>query len=250
MKKLIFILGLGLTIGMANFNKAESQVHVSINIDVQPSWGPSGYNYAEFYYLPEINVYYDVVNRLYYFPNGRRWVSGVYLPMAYSYYDFYSLYKVVINGVHTPWRHNKKHVRLYSGYCYNYAQVPIFYVMDTRYHRARVNYHGWVEPRYMPKNDGRPRSNNFSANTRNGKISGAPSYDNRREAVSTRSTQRETAVNSGSRSSNMSNSRPEVGSRSSRGTDSTVSRSSVSNSSRSTSGRSSERTGSGRSSRR
>ena len=214
MKKLIFLLGLGLIIGMVNFNKAEAQVHVSINIDIQPAWGPSGYDFAEFYYIPEINVYYNVTNRTYYYLNGRRWVSGLYLPMAYSYYDFYSLYKVVINGVRNPWRHNRNHVRLYSGYYYNYAQVPIFYVMEPRYHRARVNYHGWVEPRYMPRNNGRPHSHDFNANTRTGKINDSRyAPNNRRETVSPRSTQRNATVDNRSSRSNNRDNRPDVGNR-------------------------------------
>ena len=237
MKKLIFALGLGLIIGMANFDRAEAQVRVSVNIDIQPAWGPSGYNFVEYYFIPEINVYYDVVNNLFYFRNGRRWVSGAYLPMAYSHYDFYSLYKVVINGVRSPWKNNRRHVKLYSGYCNNYAQVPIFYVMEPRYHRARVNYHGWVEPRYMPRNSGRPYSNDFRANTRNGRISEAPSRDNRREAVSPRSPQREAAVNNRSSRSNSRDNRPEVGNRSS-------------DSNSRSGGRSSDRSGSSRSDRR
>ena len=217
MKKLIFVLGLGLIIGMVNFNKADAQVHVSINIDIQPSWGPSGYNYAEFYYIPEIDVYYDVINRIYIYSDGRRWVRGAYLPMAYNYYDFYSLYKVVINGVRSPWRHNRNHIKLYSGYRYNYAQMPIFYVMEPRYHRARVNYYGWVEPRYMPRNSGRPNSHDFRANTRTGRIGDshpAPN-NNRRDAVSPRSNnQRETTVENRSSRSNNRDSRPAVAPRS------------------------------------
>ena len=217
MKKLIFVLGLGLIIGIVNFNKAEAQVHVSINIDIQPAWGPSGYNYAEFYFIPEINVYYDVINHLYYYQNGRRWVSGMFLPMAYSYYDFYSLYKVVINGVRNPWRHHGNHVRLYSGYRYNYAQIPIFYVMEPRYHRARVNYHGWVEPRYMPRNNGRPHSHDYNANTRNGRIGDSRSVpNNRRESVSPRNTQRNATVENRSSRSNNRDNRSAVTNRSSR----------------------------------
>ena len=252
MKKLIFVLGLGLIIGMANFNKAGAQVHVSINVDIQPAWGPSGYNYAEFYYIPEINVYYDVVNHRYHYLNGRRWVSGAYLPMAYSYYDFYSLYKIVINGVRSPWRHNKNHVKLYSGYFYNYSQMPIFYVMEPRYSRARVNYHGWVEPRYMPRNNGRPHSHDFNTNTRNGKINNSRSAtNNKRETISPRSTQRNATVDNRSSRSNGRDSRPEVDNRSSsRNSESTVRSRSGNKSSDSTKERSSGRSENSRSGRR
>ena len=208
MKKLIFILSLGLIFGMTNINKADAQVHVSINIDVQPAWGPSGYNYAEFYYIPEINVYYDVVGQMFYYNNRGRWISSIFLPVAYSRYDFYSLYKVVLNGVYHPWNYNRRHVNLYAGYRYNYAQMPIYYMTGPSYHRARINYHGWVEPRYMPRNHGRPNNRDYSMNTRNGRINDtrSPAPNNRRDVVSnSRSSRNDATVNS--RSSNRSDNR-------------------------------------------
>ena len=186
MKKLIFLLGLGLIIGMSNINTTEAQVHVSINIDIQPAWGPSGYDYVEYYYIPEINVYYNVVNQRFYHYSGRRWVASLFLPIAFSHYDFYSLYKVVLNGVYNPWRYNSRHVGLYRSYYYNYSQMPIFYMNDYRYQRARNNYHNWVEPRYMPRDNGRPNSRNYSMNTRSGRIDNSPAPGNRRDNVNSR----------------------------------------------------------------
>ncbi|MDR0682598.1 MAG: hypothetical protein LBG15_12260 [Dysgonamonadaceae bacterium] len=190
MKKLMLILGLGLMFGMVNINNAEAQIHASVNINVQPAWGPSGYDYAEFYYIPEINVYYDIVHQLFYYYQRGRWISALFLPVMYSHYDFYSLYKVVLNGVHYPWKYNNRHRITYKRYCYNYAQVPIFYMREPRYHHARNNFHGWVEPRYMPRDNGRPHSHDFSKNTRNGRIGSdyrSPANNNKREAVNDRS---------------------------------------------------------------
>ena len=65
MKKLFFILSFGLIVGMFPAGKAEAQVRININIDMQPAWGPSGYDYAEYYYIPEINIYYDVLSRMF-----------------------------------------------------------------------------------------------------------------------------------------------------------------------------------------
>ena len=196
MKKLIFVLGLGLIIGMFNINNTEAQarVNISINIDMQPAWGPSGYNYAEFYYIPELNIYYDVVNMVYHYPNRGNWISSMYLPVAYCHYDFYSLYKVVLTGTPYPWRYNRQHVNLYSKYRYVYNQMPIYYVKDNRYNKARSNYRVWVEPRYMPRNNGRPNSHAFSANKHNGRIS--------TEMRSTHPDTRKVTVNSRSSNSN------------------------------------------------
>ena len=189
MKKLMLIFSLGWMVGMSNIRSAEAQVHVSINIDIQPAWGPSGYNYAEFYYIPELNIYYDVINQLFYYYDRGRWSYSPYLPMMYGVYDFYSLYKVVLNHIRNPWTYNYRHRRLYAKYRRNYVQVPIFYMNERRYHRARDNFYGWVEPRHMPGNNGRPHSRDFSKNTRNGRIDN----DNKRRTPAT-----------GSRSSNNS----------------------------------------------
>jgi hypothetical protein len=208
MKKLMLIFGLGLMIGMANVHNAEAQVHVSINIDVQPAWGPSGYDYAEFYYIPELNIYYDVINSMFYYYNERRWISARRLPVTYSYYDFYSLYKVVLNNIRYPWKYNHRHRKIYAKYCYNYVQVPIFYMNEHRYHRARNNFYEWVEPRHMPGNNGRPHSRDFSRNIRNGRIGSDNrlSGNNRSATMNNRSSQ--TLNNQGAARSNATVNNP------------------------------------------
>ncbi len=82
MKK-ILLLGT-LVIGSVLINKASAQVDVNAdvnaNMDVQPEWGPSGYDNAEYYYLPDIETYYCVPTRMFtWFENGQ-WVSSPYLP--------------------------------------------------------------------------------------------------------------------------------------------------------------------------
>lgn len=152
MKKLIIALGLGLTIAMFNTSSIEAQhVSVNINLDIQPAWGPSGYHYADFYYIPELNIYYDVNHGLFVYLSGRRWVSNIYLPKKYHKYDFYLMHKVVLNDIYNPWVHNKYHKRSYAHFRNNRSQIAIYYMNDRHYHKARHNHWAWVEPRYMPK---------------------------------------------------------------------------------------------------
>src|SRR5690349_11852372 len=97
MKKIILVLAvLAFTAGI---KKTEAQLRVSVNLNIgtQPEWGPAGYDYAEYYYLPDIDVYYSVPQRQFiYFSNGR-WVFGASLPYMYRSYNLYNSYKVVIN---------------------------------------------------------------------------------------------------------------------------------------------------------
>lgn len=49
------------------FTTATTQVRVrfNVNIDTQPVWRPVGYDHVDYYYLPDIDVYYDVAKRQY-----------------------------------------------------------------------------------------------------------------------------------------------------------------------------------------
>ncbi len=116
-----------------------------ININIQPAWGPIGYDYAEFYYIPEIDVYYDVINQLFYYYSGGRWVGAHFLPVKYRKYDLYNMYKVVLNGEPQPWLFNRDHRRAYRHFRDDRTQVPIRHELSPRYDVPRTNHIPWVE---------------------------------------------------------------------------------------------------------
>jgi hypothetical protein len=70
---------------------------VGINISEQPIWGPEGYDYAEYYYIPEIDCYYSVSEHQYIYRDGPTWRHSLTPPSTYSGYDPYHSYKIVIN---------------------------------------------------------------------------------------------------------------------------------------------------------
>lgn len=76
---------------------AQVKVGVNINIGSQPEWGPRGYDYVEYYYLPDIEVYYYVPRHQFVYISGGNWVFSAHLPAAHRHYDLHSGYKVVIN---------------------------------------------------------------------------------------------------------------------------------------------------------
>ncbi|SER78028.1 hypothetical protein [Pedobacter rhizosphaerae] len=75
-----------------------AQVNVSVNIGSQPLWGPTGYDHVDYYYLPDVESYYDVPKRQFVYLNGNDWVFANNLPSRYGNYDLYNGYKVVINS--------------------------------------------------------------------------------------------------------------------------------------------------------
>lgn len=115
------------------------------NIDKQPAWGPVGYEVASYYYMPDLNIYYDVANALFYFLSGGSWTANQYLPSQYRTYDLYSIYKVVINDEPKPWINNKTHKKLYKEYKKDKTQTPIRYSTDSRYNKSKENAQPWVE---------------------------------------------------------------------------------------------------------
>ena len=89
--KLIFI---GMMLFLASAVKA--QVSVSVNIGTPPPWGPVGYTEVRYYYLPDVEAYYDVQTSMFIYFGGGHWVHNAYLPTRYRSYDLYSGYKVVM----------------------------------------------------------------------------------------------------------------------------------------------------------
>ena len=78
----------------------QGQVSVRLNVGTPPQWGPAGYNGVRYYYLPDIESYYDVNNSTFIYFQGNRWIHSRNLPARYRNYDLYGGYKVVMNDYH------------------------------------------------------------------------------------------------------------------------------------------------------
>lgn len=102
-----------------------AQVSVNVNIGTPPLWGPVGYSQVQYYYIPDVQAYYDIqATQFIYFGNGA-WIRSSHLPSQYRNYDLYSGYKVVLNDYHgtTPYNNFKSHkVKYYKGYNKGYQE--------------------------------------------------------------------------------------------------------------------------------
>ena len=97
----------------------QAQVSVNLNIGTAPSWGPVGHIETEYYYLPDVEAYYDIRATQFIYFGGGRWVRSRHLPYRYRDYDLNRGYKVVLNDYHgaRPYNHFKSHkVKYYKGY--------------------------------------------------------------------------------------------------------------------------------------
>lgn len=97
----------------------KSQVSVNINLGSPPLWGPVGYTETRYYYLPDIESYYDVQTSMFIYYYGGGWIHRTYLPAYYQNYDLYGGYKVVLVDYYgtSPYVHFKNHkVKYKKGY--------------------------------------------------------------------------------------------------------------------------------------
>jgi len=97
----------------------QGQLSVRVNIGTPPAWGPAGYNSVHYYYLPDIESYYDVNNSMFIYYQGNRWIHSRTLPYRYRNYDLYGGYKVVMNDYrgNRPYDHFREYrVKYAKGY--------------------------------------------------------------------------------------------------------------------------------------
>ena len=97
----------------------QSQVSVNVNIGIPPPWGPVGYSNVQYYYLPDVQAYYDIrASQFIYISNGI-WIRATYLPRAYRNYDLYRGYKVVLTDYHGSYPYyyfNSHKAKYHKGY--------------------------------------------------------------------------------------------------------------------------------------
>ena len=100
---------------MLNPSIISAQVHVNININSMPLWGPAGFDHVEYYYLPEAGIYYYAPKSQFIYMKGGRWIFSSRLPYQYRNLNLYSTYKVVINSP-KPYLRNGYYGSHYKGY--------------------------------------------------------------------------------------------------------------------------------------
>lgn len=134
MKKIIFTAAI--LIACLSSKLADAQLHVSlgvgVNIGSQPDWGPVGYDHVDYYYMPDVDAYYDINAHRYIYLNNNVWVHRTYLPARYRNYDVYHGYKVVVNEPR-PWVHHATYRTRYAAYKGRRDQVIIRDSHDKKY---------------------------------------------------------------------------------------------------------------------
>lgn len=102
-----FSLSIFMFIGtfLFTFSAMKAQVNVNVNISSQSLWGPEGYDYVEYYYIPEADAFYDVNKRQFIYWRGGNYLFANSLPESYRI-NLYSTYMVVVNKPKPYLQHN------------------------------------------------------------------------------------------------------------------------------------------------
>lgn len=101
------------------FSPVKSKADVNVTIGLAPDWGPIGYPDVRYYYIPDVQAYYDRNWAMFTFMNNGVWISRYQLPVVYRNYDLYSGYKVVLVGYkgHNPHKnHHSYKLKYPKGY--------------------------------------------------------------------------------------------------------------------------------------
>lgn len=132
MKKLVLFAAV-LMVSLFSIDDAKAQIHLNVNISQQPVWGPTGYDHVDYYYLPDINAYYNVTSKKYIYSNQGNLVWTNSLPAQFRNFDLYRAYKVVVNEP-KPYLRNNVYVAKYSRFKnYNGRQLVIRDSRDSKY---------------------------------------------------------------------------------------------------------------------
>ncbi|MEI9958961.1 MAG: hypothetical protein WDM90_22205 [Ferruginibacter sp.] len=95
--------------------KADAQIKLSVNLNLQPDWGPTGYDHADYYYFPDNDIYYDISGKRFVYQNKGKWAFATTLPAKYRSTDLYHSYKVVLNE-RKPYLHNDQNRVKYASF--------------------------------------------------------------------------------------------------------------------------------------
>ncbi|TDE30513.1 MULTISPECIES: hypothetical protein [Flavobacterium] len=104
---------------LVSSNTMQAQVSVNVNIGSPPAWGPVGYSAVDYYYLPDVQAYYDIRATQFIYFGGGKWIRSRNLPYQYRNYNLYNGYKVVLTDYHgsRPYSNFNSHkVKYYKGY--------------------------------------------------------------------------------------------------------------------------------------
>jgi hypothetical protein len=142
-------------------NSSHAQVNNGNNIMTQPLWGPAGYDYVEYYYIPDIDVYYNVPGAQYVYMVKKHWMMVKDIPLKYKNFDFYGAHKVVMNEP-KPYMNYRANKLKYAEYKGQHDQITIRDSHDQKYlaKADHPEHSKWISPQDIQDHQNRVTEQN------------------------------------------------------------------------------------------
>jgi hypothetical protein len=149
---------------------AQVRVNFNVNLNTQPIWGPTGYDHVENYYMPDIDVYYNVPQHRFYYNEKGKWISRASLPSRFGNIELYNSYKVVVNDPQ-PWKNHNTYKEKYSSFKGRHDQQPIRDSKDSKYfvNKNHPEHNNWIQQQKNDKGKNKANKQNKQGNGKNKK---------------------------------------------------------------------------------
>ncbi len=86
---------------------------------INPAWAPAYYPGVRYYYIPDIETFYDLSNQDFVYLDDGQWLFSYGLPPTYAGFDLYDAFVVALDvDVFQPWMHYQFYVSNYPRYYY------------------------------------------------------------------------------------------------------------------------------------
>lgn len=118
-----------------------------------PEWAPPYYPGVRYYYLPDIEAYYDLSSRQFVYLSNGRWYDSAQCPSIYAGFDLNNCFAIALDvNIYQPWMHHQYYVSHYPRYYYrnyyDHSNIPYvrgfnensksaIYWSENERHRAR-----------------------------------------------------------------------------------------------------------------
>ena len=116
------------------------------NYSDPPSWAQNfdGENPANYYYLPDIECYYDLRNREFVYMEDGNWRFSAMLPSIYASFNLNNCFVVKLNNsVIEPWMHFQYYVSHYPRYYYKSINRVGDHDQSSRWFNENVKHSGY-----------------------------------------------------------------------------------------------------------
>lgn len=122
----VMLLSMTIFNGCSTYRQGTNESQTSYE---NPQWAPSYSDGIRYYYLPDIESYYDIYTQEFIFLNHAQWIYSPYLPMIYPDFNLNNSFIVVVNSnIYQPWMHHQYYVshfpRYYYRDYYDHSNIP------------------------------------------------------------------------------------------------------------------------------